>query len=128
MNEGMDTNVSDVIEAYKVIMNCNDYYKVWPEAYLLITYADIVRNGELEDHMQDVIYVGSITMTLYSMINVGLSTFLTVHEYAWKGESMYDTIKKEAIDYFGDNLYYLDHGLSTKDEWIKDARILLENF
>ena len=100
MSEGMDTNISDVIDAYKVIMNCDDYYKVWPPAHLLTTYVDMVRSCKLENHMQDLIRIGSTTMTLYNVINVGLSTFLAVHEYIWKGEDMYDFIRKEAIDYF----------------------------
>ena len=116
MNEGMDTNISYIIDEYRKIMNCDEYHKVWPSAHMMVTYIGMIRSGELENHMNDLIRIGSTTMTLYNVLNVGISTFLAQHEYVWKGEEMYDFIKKEAIDYFGDSLYYLNLELGTEYE------------
>ena len=116
MNEGMDGNISNVIKDYKIIMNCDDYYKVWPPAMELSVYIEMIYSGKLDNHMADLVRVGSTTMTVYNVINVALSTFIAQHEYARTGDPVFDSVKQAAINYFGDSLYYLNLELRTEYE------------
>ena len=116
MNEGMDTNISNLIHDYQVIMNCNSYYKAWPRAMELSVYIEMVYSGKLDNHMEDLVRIGSTTMTVYNVINVALSTFIAVHEKKYTGDPVFDSIKQAAINYFGDSLYYLNLELGTEYE------------
>ena len=116
MNEGMDTNISNVINDYRIIMNSSNYCKTWSPAMELSVYIEMVHSGKLDNHMADLVRIGSTTLTVYNVINVALSTFIALHEKKYTGDPVFDSIKQAAINYYGDSLYYLNLELGTEYE------------
>lgn len=118
MNEGMDAITANIIDAYKVIMNCGDnsYDKAFPKAEELSTYAAMALSGQVDNKMNNLVRIGSTTMTIYNVINVALSTFIVQYEDKYTGDNAFDFIKQSAIDSFGKSLYYLNLELGTEYE------------